>query len=73
MEAYLSVYKNSGMFFAERALIGIEEEMFVGCIGTLCEMYDGNPPYKGRGGLSFAMNVAEILRTIKNLKNHKND
>lgn len=73
VEAYLSVYKNSGMFFAERALIGIEEEMFVGCIGTLCEMYDGNPPYKGRGGLSFAMNVAEILRTIKNLKNHKND
>lgn len=73
IEAYLSVYKNSGLYFAERALIGIEEEMFIGCIGTLCEMYDGNPPYKGRGGLSFAMNVAEILRTIKIIKNHKND
>ncbi len=73
IEAYLSVYKNSGFFFAERALSGIEEEMFIGCVGTLNEMFDGNPPYKGRGGISYAMNIAEILRTIKILKNHKND
>ena len=68
VEAYFNVYKKSGYTFVERAMIGIEEEMSLGCIGTLSEMYDGNPPYRGRGGMSFAMNVAEILRVLKMLK-----
>ncbi len=73
LEAYLSVYKNSGFSFAERTLIGFEEEMSLGCIGTLAEMYDGNPPFKGRGGISFAMNVAEVLRVLKILNNYNNN
>jgi hypothetical protein len=28
-------------------------------------LFDGNPPFHGRGAMSFAMNVAEILRTLK--------
>ena len=28
------------------------------------ELFDGNPPFKGRGAVSFAMNVAEILRVL---------
>ena len=73
LEAYLNVYKNSGYSFAERTLIGFEEEMYSGCIGTLSEMYDGNPPFKGRGGISYAMNVAEVLRVLKILKNYNKD
>lgn len=72
-EAYLRVYKNSGVSFVERSMIGFEEEMYLNCIGSLSEMYDANPPFKGRGGVSFAMNVAEILRVQKLLKNYNND
>lgn len=73
LEAYLSVYKNSGYSFAERTLIGFEEEMHLNCIGTLSEMYDANPPFKGRGGISFTKNVAEVLRVLKLLKNYYKD
>ena len=38
--------------------------MSEGCIGSLCELYDGNPPYTGRGAVSTAKNVGEILATI---------
>ncbi|MCK9155908.1 MAG: amylo-alpha-1,6-glucosidase [Paludibacteraceae bacterium] len=71
IEAYLRIYKLSGVSFAERSLIGFEEEMYLNCIGSISEMYDANPPFKGRGGISFAMNVAEILRILKVLKSFK--
>ena len=64
-EAYLKVFKMSGLSFVERQMIGYEDEMQSHCIGSLPELFDGNPPFKGRGAVSFAMNVAEILRTIK--------
>ena len=40
------------------------------CIGSLPELFDGNPPFKGRGAVSFAMNVAEILRILKLLSKY---
>jgi len=72
-EAYLRVYKQSGKSFIERMLIGFEAEMSEQCIGTLPELFDGNPPYKGHGGLSFAMNVAEVLRILNVLKQFENE
>ncbi len=65
MEACLRLYKRSRVSFVERVLVGFEEEMFSHCIGTIAEMFDGNPPFHGRGAMSFAMNVAEILRVVK--------
>lgn len=63
-DAYLKVFALSGLSFIERMLIGYEDEMTEGCIGSLSEMYDGNPPYLGRGAVSTSKNVGEILRTI---------
>lgn len=70
-QAYLNVFGTSGLGFIERMLVGYEEEMTQGCIGSLSEMYDGNPPYTGRGAVSTAKNVGEILRAIR-LVNHMN-
>ena len=67
-DAYFKVFGVSGLGFIERMLIGYEDEMTEGCIGSLSEMYDGNPPYTGRGAVSTAKNVGEILRTLKNVK-----
>jgi glycogen debranching enzyme len=49
-------------------VIGLEAEMSELCVGTLPELFDGNPPYKGHGGMSFAMSVAEVLRVLDILK-----
>jgi predicted glycogen debranching enzyme len=70
MEAYLRIYKMSGISFVERHLIGLEDEMTHHCIGSLPELFDGNPPFKGRGAVSFAMNVAETLRILKLLSKY---
>ncbi|RXE66792.1 4-alpha-glucanotransferase [Muribaculaceae bacterium Isolate-001 (NCI)] len=67
-DAYFKVFGLSGLSFIERMLIGYEDEMTEGCIGSLSEMYDGNPPYTGHGAVSTAKNVGEILRTIKTVK-----
>ena len=64
-DAYFKVFGVSGLSFIERMLIGYEDEMAEGCIGSLSEMYDGNPPYTGRGAVSTAKNVGEILSTIR--------
>ena len=68
-DAYIKVFGMGGVAFIERMLIGYEEEMSVGCIGSLSEMYDANPPYTGRGAVSTAKNVGEILRTLKTVQN----
>lgn len=70
--AYLRIYKQSGKSFLERMLIGLEAEMTELCVGTLPELFDGNPPFKGHGGMSFAMSVAEVLRVLDLLKNYEN-
>ncbi len=65
VEAYLKVYKMSGLSFVERQLIGYEDEMTRHCVGSMPELFDGNPPFNGRGAVSFALNVAEILHILK--------
>lgn len=70
LEAYLKVFGKSGAAFAERMLISMEEEMYSHCIGTIPELFDGNPPFVGRGAVSFAMNVAAILRIVDLLKKY---
>ncbi len=71
MEACLKLYKRTRLSFIERQMVGYEDEMFYHCIGTLPEVFDGNPPFHGRGAMSFAMNVAEILRTLELLETYK--
>lgn len=67
--AYVKVFGIGGLSFVNRMMIGFEDEMSQGGIGTLSELYDGNPPFIGRGALSFAANVGEILRVLRLLKN----
>jgi hypothetical protein len=54
-------------------LVGFESEMSELCIGTLNELYDGNPPFRGHGGMSFATSVAAILKVLDIVKRFEND
>ncbi|MCM1522341.1 MAG: amylo-alpha-1,6-glucosidase [Muribaculaceae bacterium] len=67
-DAYLKVFGMSGVSYVDRMLIGFEDEMTKGCIGSLSQLYDANPPYVGRGAISHVTNVAEVLRTLTTLK-----
>ncbi len=67
-DAYIKVFGMSGVSYIDRMLIGFEDEMSQNCIGTISQLYDGNPPFTGRGAISQATNVAEVLRTLRNLK-----
>lgn len=66
--AYMRTYKHSGIGFMERMLVGFEVEMGELCIGTLNELYDGNPPYKGHGGMSYAPSVAAVISVMKEVE-----
>lgn len=68
-DAYIKVFGLSGLSFIERMMIGFEDEMTQGCIGSLSELYDGNPPYTGRGAVSYAMNVGGVLHVLRMIKN----
>lgn len=71
-DAYIRVFGLSGVSYIDRMLIGFEDEMTTGCIGSLSQLYDGNPPFTGRGAISHATNVAEVLLTLRNLKKLEN-
>jgi hypothetical protein len=71
LEACLKLYKQTRLSFVERQLVGYEDEMINHCLSTLPELFDGNPPFSGRGAISFAMNVAEVLRTLELLEKYK--
>jgi predicted glycogen debranching enzyme len=68
LTAYLRLFGRSGVSFAERMLISLEEEMSQHCIGTISEVFDGNPPFAARGAISFLMSVATLLDVIDTLK-----
>ena len=47
---------------AEKIYWGFEDDMKNAGLGTISEIYDGNPPHHSRGAISQAWSVAEILR-----------
>ena len=71
MEACLKIYKRTRLSFIERQMVGYEDETVQHCVGTIPELFDGNPPFHGRGAISFAMNVGEVLRTLELLEKYK--
>lgn len=61
-EGYLKIYQKEGVDFIKQLHAGFEEAVREAGIGTVSEMYDGDPPHKPCGAISFAPSVAEILR-----------
>jgi predicted glycogen debranching enzyme len=64
-EASLGIYQKSGVPAMKKIMEGFETEMAENCIGTISEMYNGSPPYSGKGAVSQAWNVAALLYTMQ--------
>jgi len=63
-EGYLKLHKKSGIGFVRQLVEGFEEVMSEHGIGSISEIYDGNPPHLPGGAISQAWSVAEILRIL---------
>jgi predicted glycogen debranching enzyme len=61
-EAYLKLFEKSGIAFVEKLYNRFEEVMSEHGIGTISELYDGDPPHRPSGAISQAWSVAELLR-----------
>ncbi|MFB6318763.1 glycogen debranching enzyme N-terminal domain-containing protein [Saccharicrinis sp. FJH54] len=67
-DAYLKIYKNSGVHYLQSILNEFDHVMTHNCIGSVSEYYNGNPPHEGHGAISSAINVAELLRIAMKLQ-----
>ncbi len=67
-EAYLKVYKRSGLALIKNLYQGFEPALQEYGIGTLSELYDGDPPHTVSGAISQATAVAELLRIAAMIK-----
>lgn len=61
-DAYLHLHGKGGVGFIRKIYLGFEDEMRKAGIGTISELYYGDPPHKGKGAISQAWSVAEMLR-----------
>ncbi len=71
-EAYLRIHGKSGVRFIEKIYKGFEDDMFIAGLGTISEIYDGNPPHTPRGAISQAWSVAAVLYIKDLLEKYKN-
>jgi predicted glycogen debranching enzyme len=69
--AYLNIYKQSGISHIEKILYGFEEEMTKHGIGTIAEIYNGDPPHQAKGAISQAWSVAAVLQMFKIVEQNK--
>ena len=63
IDAWLKVYPD--ITIARTMLHGFNAHLFDEGIGTVSEIFDGDPPYLPRGCISQAWSVAEVLRVCR--------
>ncbi len=62
VKGYLRVHKKSGYATIKRIYDGFEDDLSIRGLGSISEIYDGNPPHYPRGSISQATGVAALLR-----------
>jgi predicted glycogen debranching enzyme len=72
-EAYLKLHGKSGLSFIKGLYHGFEDVMTEHGVGTISEIYDGDPPHTARGAISQAWSVAELLRIGEMIKQVEKD
>ena len=67
-EGYLKLHGKSGKHFVEKIIQGFDSVMSQYGIGTVAEIYDGDPPHRPKGSISQAWSVGELLRMMDLVK-----
>ena len=71
-EAYLKIYKRSGLSLVKEIYNGFEPDMMEYGIGSIAEIYDGDPPHYPKGAISQAWSVGSLLRIDKMIRKFEN-
>ncbi|WP_209329648.1 amylo-alpha-1,6-glucosidase [Lunatimonas salinarum] len=61
-EGYLKLHGKSGKRFIQNVIASFDKVMTQYGIGTVAEIYDGDPPHRPKGSISQAWSVGELLR-----------
>jgi predicted glycogen debranching enzyme len=70
-EAYLRLHDNEGIDHIQNLYAGFEQVMTEAGIGSISEVYDGDPPHLPGGSISQAWSVSELLRTNALIKKYQ--
>lgn len=73
VEGYLKIHGVGGLSFIKNIYNGFEFEMLDRGIGTISEVFDGDPPHRPGGAISQAWSVAELLRINWLIKKYENE
>ncbi len=71
VEGYLKIHKKGGLPFVKQIMENFEDDMTEHCIGTMAEIYNGNPPHKANGAISMAWSVAGVVYATHLVQNYK--
>lgn len=64
-EAYVLLYKKEALPLLEKIINDFDATMMEHGIGSVSEIYDGNPPHKARGAISQAWSVSALLSILE--------
>jgi len=70
-EGFLKIYGEDGKEYIRKIYEGFNEAITENAIGTISEIYEGDPPHKGAGAISFAPSVAALIRIYHMTKARK--
>ncbi len=68
VEGYLKLHGKSALNFVQKIIKEFDGVMTQYGIGTVAEIYDGDPPHRPKGAVSQAWSVAELLRMMDLVK-----
>jgi len=71
VEGYLRIHKKGGLPFVKQIMDDFEDDITEHCIGTMSEMYNGNPPHRAKGAISQAWSVAGVVYATHLIQNYK--
>jgi len=72
-EGYLKIHGKSGLSFIKGYYEELSQTMTEHGVGTVSEIFDGDPPHTPRGATSQASSVAEILRVHQLIQEYEKD
>ena len=72
IEASLKLYGATFANTARELISAFEEDLTVRCIGSISEIYDGDPPHQPHGCTSYSNSVSAILRAMRLVEQFNN-
>lgn len=69
--SYVKIHKKSGISFLKKIYEGFEGALTEYGVGTIAEIYNGDPPHHPKGAISQAWSVAALLEMSKIIEDYE--